>query len=146
MTDSLEILQIFLDEQTEALVHSIQSLVSTIRSDGPPDMIRAHMKSISTVVARVVGETQATASERSNPELRVKTDAALANLARHREILYDVEKSGDSIKSDDGWKVWTGELPPLAFEVAREVKELVMRVEDVGFGEGMMEPEAVGFR
>jgi hypothetical protein len=34
------------------------------------------------------------------------------------------------------WRVWTQSLPPIAFEIARETKELVQRVDAIDGGHG----------
>ncbi|GJC88403.1 uncharacterized protein ColSpa_01908 [Colletotrichum spaethianum] len=36
---------------------------------------------------------------------------------------------GASGRNDREWRMWTQTLPPIAFEIARETKELVQRVD-----------------
>ena len=44
------------------------------------------------------------------------------------EKLVDGEGQSED-ELDEMWRVWNQSLPPVAFEVARETKELVQRVE-----------------
>ena len=39
------------------------------------------------------------------------------------------EDGRDDDESEREWKQWTQSLPPIAFEIARETKELVLRVD-----------------
>jgi hypothetical protein len=56
-------------------------------------------------------------------------------LASCRDRLLDASDRGRDIAakgrgpSDREWRMWTQTLPPIAFEIARETKELVQRVD-----------------
>src|SRR5271154_3966834 len=129
--------QAYLDDQTENLVQYIQSLVASIRSEDLMPIIRSHISDIGDVVSNVVSATEgsfeepssysATLKEQTLPITKILTDCktnllktsvesqALDGLGRGREV-----------------KEFTARLPPLAFEIAREMKELVQRVEGLG--------------
>lgn len=41
------------------------------------------------------------------------------------------EEGRDDEEGEKIWRQWNQSLPPIAFEIARETKELVLRVDDI---------------
>jgi hypothetical protein len=75
-------------------------------------------------------------SSTANAELRVQGEPIIKKLSSGRQRLLEAGDKGRKIAEmeDDGkgemeWRVWTQSLPPIAFEIARETKELVQRVD-----------------
>ncbi|KAI5865692.1 hypothetical protein GGS23DRAFT_350738 [Durotheca rogersii] len=120
-----EDLKIYLEDQTEIMVQTIQGLVSSIRSDAPIQQINEQITSIADIVERVVEETESC----GNPGGMVE------RLSSCRERILEAGDQGKDLsarglgESDREWRMWTQTLPPIAFEIVREVKELVKRVD-----------------
>lgn len=134
--------QIYLEDQTALLVQNIQSLVSSIRSEGGIDAISTQIDAIANVVGEVVASTEEAMI--NNPALRSQSQPVLVKLSGCRSRIMAAGEQGREIanvqreddEADAEWKAWNQSLPPIAFEIARETKELVLRV-DVLDGEGV---------
>ncbi|KAJ8066435.1 hypothetical protein OCU04_005496 [Sclerotinia nivalis] len=137
----IEDLKIYLEDQTALLVQNIQSLVSSIRSEGGINAISTQIDAIANVVGEVVASTEEAMI--NNPALRSQSQPVLAKLSEYRKRIMAAGEEGREIanevrEDEDGdaeWRAWNQSLPPIAFEIARETKELVLRV-DVLDGEG----------
>ncbi|KAF7888438.1 uncharacterized protein EAF02_002979 [Botrytis sinoallii] len=137
----IEDLKIYLEDQTALLVQNIQSLVSSIRSEGGINAISTQIDAIASVVGEVVASTEEAMV--NNPALRSQCQPVLTKLSGCRERIMAAGEEGREIaiegrEDDEGdaeWRAWNQSLPPIAFEIARETKELVLRV-DVLDGEG----------
>lgn len=141
-------MQIYLEDQTAILVQNIQSLVSSIRSEAGITAISNQITSIASVVGKVVNSTETSMSSTSNGHLRTQAEPILRKLSGCRQRLVDAGEKGRIIadegrEDDEGerlWRQWNQSLPPIAFEIARETKELVLRVDiidgDQGRGSG----------
>lgn len=143
MQDALtNIEQIYLEDQTESLVQSIQSLVSSIRGTDDIVSVQTHIDTISTVVGKVVSSTEAAiASPKSSPALRERTGPIIQILTDCRQGLLNAGREGDRIDQTnpdpEQIREITNKLPPIAFQIARETKELVQRVDQLELeGEG----------
>ncbi|KAA8575824.1 hypothetical protein EYC84_004915 [Monilinia fructicola] len=138
----IEDLKIYLEDQTALLVQNIQSLVSSIRSEGGIDAISTQIDAIANVVGEVVASTEEAMI--NNPALRSQSQPVLVKLSGCRSRIMAAGEQGREIanvqreddEADAEWKAWNQSLPPIAFEIARETKELVLRV-DVLDGEGV---------
>ncbi|RAL68005.1 hypothetical protein DID88_008729 [Monilinia fructigena] len=137
----IEDLKIYLEDQTALLVQNIQSLVSSIRSEGGIDDISTQIDAIANVVGEVVASTEKAMI--NNPALRSQSQPVLTKLSGCRSLIMAAGEQGRGIanveREDDEanaeWRAWNQSLPPIAFEIARETKELVLRV-DVLDGDG----------
>ncbi|CAD6441862.1 25e54b59-bf0b-4358-98e0-eda45898698b [Sclerotinia trifoliorum] len=137
----IEDLKIYLEDQTALLVQNIQSLVSSIRSEGGINAISTQIDAIASVVGEVVASTEEAMI--NNPALRSQSQPVLAKLSECRKRIMAAGEEGreiaNEVREDEGgdaeWRAWNQSLPPIAFEIARETKELVLRV-DVLDGEG----------
>ncbi|RFU24757.1 hypothetical protein B7463_g11582, partial [Scytalidium lignicola] len=138
-SSDVEELKIYLEDQTALLVQNIQALVSSIRSEAGISAISSQINSIAGVVESVVSSTEKAISSASNGELRSQGDPVLKRLADCRQRLLEAGDIGQDIanegredeESDRAWREWTKSLPPIAFEIARETKELVLKVDVV---------------
>ncbi|POR36698.1 Protein SPA2 [Tolypocladium paradoxum] len=126
-----EDLQIYLDDQTALLVSDIQNLVSCVRGDADIQQITNEVESISAIVGKITSETEA--SGYANQASR---------LGDCRERLLDASQRGQALansgvgQGDRDWRMWAQTLPPIAFEIAREAKELVQRIGSLATGSG----------
>jgi len=129
-----EDLKNFLEGQTDTLVATIQNLVQLIRNDGNINQITDEINAISDVVGQVVRQTESAAGPNGSDDVR--------QLATCRERLLEAGKHGMDLAAegketaDREWRMWTQTLPPIAFEIARETKELVQRVDQLVMNDG----------
>ncbi|KAH8679931.1 hypothetical protein BGZ60DRAFT_525130 [Tricladium varicosporioides] len=133
----VEDLKIYLEDQTALLVQNIQSLVSSIRSEAGINAISSQITAIADNVGTVVSSTETAMSSTGNSALRVQGEPILRKLSNCRQRLLQAGEEGRAIAAegrddDEGeraWSQWNKSLPPIAFEIARETKELVLRVD-----------------
>ncbi|KAI0908514.1 hypothetical protein F4823DRAFT_490284 [Ustulina deusta] len=120
----LEDLKIYLEDQTAIMVQTIQGLVGSIRSDASIQQINGEITSIAEVVAKVVAETEASGNG----------GEMLERLSTCRQRLLEAGDQGKNLaarglrENDREWRMWTQTLPPIAFEIVRETRELVQRI------------------
>ncbi|KAK1994936.1 hypothetical protein LX36DRAFT_183309 [Colletotrichum falcatum] len=123
-----EDLKIYLEDQTAVLVQNIQNLVGSIRSDASINQIASEINGIVEVVDKVISETNAS----GNGGMVTRLIACRDRLLEAGERGMDIDRGQDvgaSGRNDREWRMWTQTLPPIAFEIARETKELVQRVD-----------------
>lgn len=129
-------MQTYLEDQTALLVQTIQSLVSSIRSEAGVAAITSEISAVASVVGKVVTATENSISSTSNTELRVQGEPVIKILTTCQQRLLEAGDKGlkiagikDNGKGGMEWRAWTQNLPPIAFEIARETKELVRRLD-----------------
>ncbi|KAJ9318331.1 hypothetical protein DTO271D3_1588 [Paecilomyces variotii] len=131
----LEELKLHLEDQTEGLVQSIQALVASIRGEDSIGTIRSHISAISNVVNNVVTSTDDAARKPgANPVLQERAGPIVQTLAECRNRLSRTGAEGEDVTNADQLREITSKLPPIAFEIARETKELVQRVDQIDLG------------
>lgn len=99
--------------------------------------ISDQIDAIAAVVGKVINSTETAMTSTGNSGLRTQGDPILKKLANCRERLVEAGERGREIadegRDDDegerAWRAWNQSLPPIAFEIARETKELVLRVD-----------------
>lgn len=123
--------QFYLESQTEGLVHSIQSLVGSVRADDGASVIRQHTTDITSLVEKVLSSTHAAIDKSEHAALRERAEPVLRTLADCRARLVEANAEGAAIQDPARLKDFNNRLPPMAFEIARETKELVSRVEQI---------------
>lgn len=122
-----EDLKVYLDDQTAILVQTIQSLVGLIRGAADISRIEPLIRSIVETVGKVISETEAS----GNGDM-------IGRLADSQQRLMEAGERGQDLAADGKderdreWRMWTQTLPPIAFEIARETKELVQRIGQLG--------------
>lgn len=128
-------------------METIQSLVSSIRSEAGVTAITTKLSAIASVVSNVVTSTETAMSSTGNAELRTQAKGIVKKLSDCQTKLIEAADKGRKIADmgdDDAgrgemeWRVWTQSLRPIAFDIAREIKELTHRV-DVIDGAGREE-------
>jgi hypothetical protein len=128
-----EDLKIYLEDQTAVLVQTIQNLVQLIRNDADIGQVTEEIDTIADVVGQVVSETEALGS--SGVELVRRLSSCRERLMEAGKRGTDLAAEGKDTKSRE-WRMWTQTLPPIAFEIARETKELVQRVDQLVMNDG----------
>jgi hypothetical protein len=99
--------------------------------------IRSHISEIASVVGSVVSATESSIQDASpiSAALKLKAESSVKALAECKGKLMAVSAESESLdasSSRGAVKALTQKLPPLAFEIARETKELVQKIELVG--------------
>ncbi|KAK6070158.1 hypothetical protein SCUP515_08642 [Seiridium cupressi] len=121
---TMEDLKIYMDNQSDQLVETIQGLVASIRGDAPITQINDEIAQIAEIVGKIVSETEGT---RSGGPLVDRLTSCRQRLLEASDHGQDLASRGLG-SSDREWRMWTQTLPPIAFEIARETKELVERI------------------
>lgn len=118
----------------DSLVHSIQALVDSIRSNKDVSTVKADMHEMISIFATVVDETQHTSGSSADQALLGQIRPMEQTFAGLNRRLLDSIAEGESIHDAGRWKEFTKRIPPMAFEVARETKELVSRLDALALG------------
>ncbi|TVY17357.1 Uncharacterized protein LARI1_G004974 [Lachnellula arida] len=140
--NDVEELKVYLEDQTAMLVQNIQSLVSSIRSEAGIGDIATQIMAIADNVGKVVSSTETAMSSTGNAMLRSQGEPILRKLSNCRQRILDAGELGrdiadegrDDEEGEQAWRAWNQSLPPIAFEIARETKELVLKVDTIDGG------------
>jgi hypothetical protein len=97
--------------------------------------ICSHINAIAIVVGRVVSSTKTTIAQTGNPALADRADQILQILADCKIKLEKAEMESAKISGHARLREFTNGLPPIAFQIARETKELVQRIDQMDFAE-----------
>ncbi|PYH49097.1 putative cell polarity protein [Aspergillus saccharolyticus JOP 1030-1] len=123
-------LKYYLEDQTDGLVQSIQALVASIRAEQALNTISTHISAISSVVSQVTSSTQHYInSPEVNLAVRERASPIIETLQHHRDRLTRTAAEGEEVSDLTELRAITNKLPPIAFEIARETKELVHRLD-----------------
>lgn len=124
----LQEVKLYVENQTEGLVQTIQALVSSIRAEEDLSMIRTHTTAISTVVNNVSSSTKGLIHKPDvNPALNERCGPTIQTLEANSSRLSDTVQAGESVTGGELREI-TNKLPPIAFEIARETKDLVQQL------------------
>ncbi|PIG89684.1 cell polarity protein [Aspergillus arachidicola] len=128
----LQELKLYVEDQTEGLVQSIQALVASIRAEDGLTTIRTHVSAISSIVTNVSSSTEHFIHKpEANPVLRQRAGPIIEKLDQYRARLMGTATEGEEATSTEQVQDIINKLPPIAFEIARETKELVQRLDPV---------------
>ncbi|KAF3387223.1 Protein SPA2 [Penicillium rolfsii] len=128
----LQELKLYVEDQTDSMVQSIQALVASIRAEHGMDTIQTYVSAIGDIVANVVSSTENMVRDRSgDAPLREASEQVIHNLDRCRDRLMRIAAEGHDVTSPEHLREITNQLPPIAFETARHAKDLVQRLESV---------------
>ncbi|KAL4930000.1 putative cell polarity protein [Aspergillus undulatus] len=126
----LQELKFYVEDQADGLVQSIQSLVASIRGDESMTTIRTHVSAIASIVTNVSMSTEHLISKpETNPALRHRAGTSVQTLEYQRSRLVGAAAEGEQAEEPAQLRSYTNQLPPIAFEIARETKELVQRLD-----------------
>lgn len=131
----------YLEDRTDVLVQAITLLVDAIRNDEDMPVVRDHISAIATTIDNVVTSVERTRNEPSSYQstLTERSGPIMAILQDCREKLVQASTDSANIDGQAKSKEFMQKLPPLAFQVARETKELVSRVMAIDVGRGEAE-------
>lgn len=97
--------------------------------------IRSHIDAIAGVVSKAVTATQGSIDQPNcNPALLERAAPIVKLLANQRDQLIDTGAAGENVTSLDERQDVTNKLRPIAFEIARQTKELVQCIDQIEFG------------
>ncbi|KAF7159334.1 hypothetical protein CNMCM5623_004648 [Aspergillus felis] len=126
----LQELKLYIEDQTDGLVQSIQALVASVRAEDVLTTINTHVSAISSIVSNVSSSTEHFINKsNAGPVLRERSGPILQTLNLHRTRLLETTAEGEDAVNIAEHREVIKKLPPLAFEIARETKELVHRLD-----------------
>ncbi|KAL4979674.1 cell polarity protein [Aspergillus desertorum] len=126
----LQELKFYVEDQADGLVQSIQSLVASIRGEGSMTTIRTHVSAIASIVTSVSSSTEHLINRpETDPALRQRAGASIETLEYQRSRLVSAAAEGEGATDPGQFRFLTNQLPPIAFEIARETKDLVQRLD-----------------
>ncbi|KAL4890869.1 hypothetical protein BDV59DRAFT_183813 [Aspergillus ambiguus] len=130
----LKDMKFYLEDQTDGLVQSIQALVSSIRGDEGLAAVHAHVSAITSIVTHVSSSAEHFIHRpETNQALRERAGPLIRTLDEQKTRLMSTVADGDMASDADDLRRVTNKLPPIAFEIARETKELVQRFDAVDY-------------
>ncbi|KAI1609541.1 hypothetical protein EDD36DRAFT_74183 [Exophiala viscosa] len=137
----LEDLKMYLEDRTDVLVQSITLLVDAIRNDEDMPVVRDHISAIAATIENVVSSVERTRNEPSSYQsiLTERLGPIISILQDCGEKLLQASTNSTAYEGRPESKEFMQKLPPLAFQVARETKELVSRVMAIEAGHGEAE-------
>ncbi|KAL4911791.1 hypothetical protein BDW62DRAFT_196226 [Aspergillus aurantiobrunneus] len=128
----LQELKFYVEDQADGLVQSIQSLVASIRGEESMTTIRTHVSAIASIVTNVSSSTEhLIAKPETSPILRQRAGTSIETLEYQRSRLVGAAAEGEGATGPAQLRAFTNQLPPIAFEIARETKELVQRLDSI---------------
>ena len=128
----LQELKLYVEDQTDGMVQSIQALVASIRAEQELSSVEIHVSAIGDVVTNVVSATENLMHDRSGDvALREQSEPAVQALDECRGRLMSTAAEGHHATTPEQVREVTNLLPPIAFEIARQTKELVQRLENL---------------
>ncbi|KAL4968203.1 putative cell polarity protein [Aspergillus stella-maris] len=128
----LQELKFYVEDQADGLVQSIQSLVASIRGEESMTTIRTHVSAIASIVTNVSASTEHLITKpETNPGLRERAGTSIQTLEYQRSRLVGAAAEGEMANDATELRSYTNQLPPIAFEIARETKELVQRLDSL---------------
>ncbi|KAK4101623.1 hypothetical protein N658DRAFT_49492 [Parathielavia hyrcaniae] len=130
-----EDLKIHLEDQTAVLVQTIHNLVQLVRNDADINQVTEGIHNITDVVGQVTADIQQVCGSSGAELVTSRVAACRERLMEAGGRGLDIVAEGNDSKSRE-WRMWTQTLPPIAFEIAREVKELVQRVDQLVLDDG----------
>jgi hypothetical protein len=130
-------MQLYMEDQSHQLVESIQILIEAIRREEAMSNIRNNIDRIVNAVENVLETSTKGATEPSpyQNDWRSQTSPIHQNLEGGKQRLVQASADCEMHERSPSAKEFTSSLPPLAFQVARETRELVRRVQELKSGE-----------
>ncbi|KAL4869288.1 hypothetical protein BDV12DRAFT_86064 [Aspergillus spectabilis] len=126
----LQELKFYVEDQADGLVQSIQSLVACIRGEESMTTIRTHVSAIASIVTNVSSSTEHFISKpETDPVLRHRAGKSIEVLEYQRSRLVGAAAEGEGASDAAELRAFTNQLPPIAFEIARETRELGERLD-----------------
>ncbi|BGO96598.1 Cell polarity protein [Rhodotorula toruloides ATCC 204091] len=115
-----EELRSYIENQTEAIVHSIQSLLSAIRSGAQSSELNENLTQIITIVSSIVAISQEALPDHARDE----GDAILQDLTTHCDKLSEMQSQAAGAGPDAFTKQTKQAMAAASFGVAKSLKQL----------------------
>ncbi|PYH92465.1 cell polarity protein [Aspergillus ellipticus CBS 707.79] len=132
----LQEMKLYVEDQTNGVVQSIQALIDSIRAEHGLNTIDTHVSAICSVVTNVTASTQHFVKRpEASPILRQRVDPIIEMLEYHKHRLMGAAAEGDNVSSPEQLREVTNKLPPIAFEIPRVTKELAHQLDPANFDE-----------
>lgn len=130
--------QVYIEDQSDQLVEAIQVLIEAIRREESMNNIRNYIERIASTVEAVLAASDKGAQDATSyrSEWQTQTGPIQTNLEDCKNKLLEAGDDSQDYDADASSKAFTQKLPPLAFQVARETRELVRRVQGIRAGGG----------
>lgn len=104
----------------------IQRLVNTVRGDADMRQISEDIGSINSIVSDIIAESQACGLGESTAQLA----QCRARLLESADQGQDMSNMGVATNAHE-WRMWVQTLPPIAFGLARETRDLIGLADDM---------------
>ncbi|RMZ87817.1 hypothetical protein DV736_g4956, partial [Chaetothyriales sp. CBS 134916] len=129
----LEDLKIYVENQSDELIASVQVLIEAIRGEESMQAIRSNLDKIVGTVDNVQAAVAKGSEEITTyqSQWRAYTTLVSQNLEEYKAQLLQASNESMSYEQYPAAKEYIQKLPPLAFQVARETQELVRRVDAI---------------
>lgn len=110
--------------------------MTSIRNEEPMSSIQGNISSIIDIVENVISATEGGMEDPSSYQAELKNTAATSVKALNdsKDRLLQVGNNPKVNVEGPSSRTFTQRLPPLAFAIARETKDLVSRIESVEVG------------
>ncbi|KAF7713311.1 Uncharacterized protein PECH_005704 [Penicillium ucsense] len=132
----LQELKLYVEDQTDSMVQSIQALVASIRAEHGMDTVEIYVSAIGNIVGNVIASTEHLMHDRSGDvSLREQSQPVIHSLSQCRDRLTKTVTEGHNATGPEQLRELTNQLPPLAFETARHAKDLIQRLETLSLGD-----------
>lgn len=128
--------QVYLGNQTDVLVQTVQALVGSVRNGQQLAVIRDHAGGILDLVDTILNATEGSVDTPSffHHMLEAKVLASFQSLVKSKNLLEQATQESYKYDGKSDAKEFVQRLPPLAFQIAREAKELTAKAEEVVSG------------
>ena len=112
--------------------------MTAIRNEETIPIVQSHISNIADVVDGVLSAAEGSIEDLSSYQaiLREKILPVARILDECKDKLMQASQECQAADGQPGAKLATQKLPPIAFQIARETKELVSVVESIGTGAG----------
>jgi hypothetical protein len=102
--------------------------------------VRSHISEIASIVGNVVSAAESSIQDSTpiSAALKLKAESSVKVLAQCKAKLMTVSAESETLDASSSRgeiRALTQKLPPLAFEIARETKELSQKIDLVGAAE-----------
>ena len=115
-------LRLLLDDRNATLVDTTQVLISSIRSSAPAQKVLPLAGNIADIVSSILQRADPVLN--ASPALNSAAGPVMQNLSQAKAKLLTAEDDGRNARSEEEWKGVINRMPPIAFEIARVVREL----------------------
>ncbi|KAL3474694.1 hypothetical protein BJX99DRAFT_173538 [Aspergillus californicus] len=143
----LQELKFYVEDQADGLVQAIQALVASIRGEEGMTTVRTHVSAIASIVTNVSASTEHFINKPDiNAALRQRAGTSIETLEYQRSRLVGTAAEGEGATDHEELRAFTNQLPPIAFDIARETKDLVQRLDSIDDDEADANADADDFR